>query len=224
MSGAPGTVAMSPTEDALVDCRGLVSPLILVEEISHRVINEYTHAIAEVRLAAGKTASAEARSVLISVADQLHRCADAHRALQAPAGDVSADLGKSLERLCAAVTAARLDHRGIALTLIPQAIRLRADRAWRVALIVSELITNAVRHGLQSRIGCIRVELTSVGQDVACRVGDNGKARIDAWPARGSSIVRGLAAELGGQVVWSFAPTGTVAELTFPLNHEEQAS
>ena len=58
-----------------------LEPLILVQEISHRVVNEYTQAIAGIRLAAAGVASPEGRLALVAAATQLHVYAEAHRAL-----------------------------------------------------------------------------------------------------------------------------------------------
>jgi NAD(P)H-dependent FMN reductase len=63
-----------------------IEPLILVEEISHRVVNEYSQAIAIIRLAAAEVVSREAREALGSAATRLIHFAEAHRALQAPRG------------------------------------------------------------------------------------------------------------------------------------------
>jgi two-component sensor histidine kinase len=192
-------------------------PLILVEEISHRVVNEYTQVIAEIRLAAAETASMEARHVLASAAIRLRKFAEAHRALQAPTSADIGDLGSYLERLCATISSASLDERGVGLTLRTVTVCLPAQRCWRVALIVSELITNAVHHGLKGGQGKVVVEMEYAGLEVCCRVTDNGKAVPNHSPGRGLKIVKTLAAELGGEIQVRFSPNGACVELVFPL-------
>ena len=56
--------------------------LILVEEISHRLDNEYAQVIAGIRLAAKGIASSEARAALTSAATRLLSYAEAHRAFR----------------------------------------------------------------------------------------------------------------------------------------------
>jgi two-component sensor histidine kinase len=204
-------VPTSPPRDAT-----RADPLILVQEISHRVVNEYTHAIAAIRLAAADIPSVAARTALLRTAAALRDFAEAHRALQAPDTDARANLGEYLERLCSAITTATLRDRGIRLTLATEPVLLPADRCWRVALIVSELITNAARHGLKGGSGEILVEIEDAAGEVICRVGDNGRPDATRAPSRGMSVVRGLAAELGGVVAWRFTADGATAELTFP--------
>jgi two-component sensor histidine kinase len=191
-------------------------PMILVEEISHRVVNEYTQAICSIHLAASSLASAEAREALTEAATKLRCFADAHRALQLPRSAEAVDLSQYLARLCAASMAAGLQERGVRLSLSCDAIHLTAERCWRVALIVSELVTNSVRHGLRGGPGQVLIQLVEDGDSVACRVSDNGVAEPMSQPARGLSVVKGLAADLGGEVCWRFGASGTTAILTFP--------
>jgi len=117
--------------------------MILVEEISHRVVNEYTQAIACIRLAAAGVASVEAREALTEAATKLRNFADAHRALQAPRSADSVDLGEYLARLCAANMAAGLQDRGVRLNLLCETVHLSSERCWRAALIVSEFVDMA---------------------------------------------------------------------------------
>jgi two-component sensor histidine kinase len=193
-------------------------PLMLVEEINHRVFNEYAQAIASIRLAAKGLKSDEARDELASVASRLQLYADAHRAHQAPVGAYSADLAVYLETLCVAVMAARLEGRGVLLTFSATPVLLAAERCWLAALIVSEFITNSARHGLRGGAGNMRVELDLDVAWVSCRVIDDGLAPKTLMPGRGMDIVTGLANVLGGQAAWRFGARGTIAELTFPLH------
>jgi two-component sensor histidine kinase len=197
-----------------------VKPLVLVEEINHRVFNDYSQAIASIRLAAKNHISVEVREALASAALRLHLYADAHRAHQAPSGPNGTDLAIYLEALCVAITAARLEDRGVQLTFAAQPMILPADRCWLVALIVSELITNAARHGLCGGSGNIRVELELDRAWVSCRVIDDGLAPKNPKPGKGMDIVSDLASALGGQAAWRFGAPGAIAELTFPLHLE----
>jgi two-component sensor histidine kinase len=137
-----------------------IEPLLLIEEISHRVYNEYAQAIAGIRAAARNAGSSAARGALESAAARLVQFADAHRALQAPRENEEMDLAGHLRTLCAVTTAATLRDRDIHITLDAKPTILLAGRCWRVALIVAELITNSVRHGFQGQSGEIRVAVS----------------------------------------------------------------
>src|ERR1700722_2463754 len=194
----------------------LSQPLYLLEEISHRVMNEYAAAICELSLAAGSTASAQARATLNHAAQRLHLHAEAHRALLAPASDGEVDLADYLGRICASMSRALLAEHEVRLIAEMDEVWLDAGRCWRIGLIVAELIRNSVRHGLAGRAGCVRVSLMQGVGRVRCVVSDNGRAPTNPRQARGRRLIEMLADEMGGEVGWRFTPLGCVAELTFP--------
>lgn len=199
-------------------------PLLLVEEISHRVMNEYAQAIAGLRTAACDVTAEQAQATLATAAARLLSFAEAHRALQAPISKGDVELTASLTRLCETMSAARLQERGIRLTLATEPVQLAADRCWRVTLIVSELITNAMRHGLRGGPGNIRVEVGASDRTTFCRVSDDGRCDGPVRPGRGFDVVTGLASEIGGEVGWCFGSAGTSAELSFPSTTAESIS
>jgi two-component sensor histidine kinase len=189
--------------------------LVLVEEITHRVVNEYAMAIGRLGLAAS-SAAPQARPALAAAAERLHAQAAAHRALRPPVDATVMDLCEYLANICAALSAAYLADRGVRLTLIQQPAPLEAERCWYVGLIMAELIANVARHGFAGGGGSATIEL-DVGPDlVSCHISNDGRADPDRRPGCGSRIIQSLAAELGGAVSWRFGPGGCVASLTFP--------
>lgn len=207
-----------PTEfaDALATPDQPPLALHLVEEISHRVINEYGEAIAILSIAASR-ASEMAGPALALAAERLRAMAEAHRSLLVPVADEEMDLGLHVGELCACMSRASLGERGIRLTVASDEIPLNAARCWRVGLIVSELVRNAVRHGLKGRQGSIRVALNRSGGRIWCVVCDDGSASADPPEGRGRRLIRALTAELAGSVDWKFTQSGSVVGLQFPL-------
>jgi two-component sensor histidine kinase len=191
-------------------------PLHLLEEISHRVANEYSEAIATLRLAAAAAGNRQVGATLGAVARQLGAHAEAHRALRAPAAEGPVDLADYIAQVCAALTEASLAPFGVRLLVDADEIWLEASRSWRVALIVAELVRNAARHGLDHGPGAIRVSLGEACGWVSCRVSDSGGDADDLAPGRGRRLVEAFAAELGGSVDWWFTPSGCHARLEIP--------
>ena len=190
--------------------------LHLLEEISHRVANEYAEAIATLRLAAAEAGNAQARAALGNVAMRLRAHADAHRALLAPAARGPVDLVDYVGQVCASMTLASLAPSGVRLLVEADEIWLESDRSWRVGLILAELIRNAARHGLGGGPGAIRVTIVEVCGWVSCEVSDNGRPARASAPGRGCKLVEALAAELGGSVDWWFTPRGCHVRLDIP--------
>ena len=190
--------------------------LHLVEEINHRVVNEYAEAIAILTLAASRR-STTADCALKRAAERLRAHAEAHRALLAPRADGPIDLGHHIGKLCSSLSGASLEERGIDLSLSTDEIWIDGARGWRAGLIVAELIRNAVRHGLQGRSGIIGVEVRKKGSRIQCIVSDDGRAASNPAEGRGRRLVRALAAELHGSVNWRFTNSGSIADVEFPV-------
>ena len=193
------------------------APLLLVGEISHRVLNEYTHAITTLALARAGTTDVTAQGALAAAEGRLRAYANVHRALRPPPGGRRYDLGAYLEQICAALSCAGLREKGVRLLLVPSDVTLTADRCWRVALIVAELVNNAVRHAFNEGGGRIVVEVESLGPTILCRVADDGRPPSSSLSqGQGRRIVESLAHALGGRIEWLFGRTGTEVVLVIP--------
>ena len=98
---------------------GLSPALLMIEELSHRALNDYTCAISMLRLAADKTGDSSARTALFDAAQSMHERTQTFRALQAPArGQGPLDLADYLETVSKVLSTSCLASAGISLTLI----------------------------------------------------------------------------------------------------------
>jgi two-component sensor histidine kinase len=158
---------------------------LLLREFSHRINNEFASAIGGISIAATRSANNEAKAALVAVQDQLQNYAQVHQALQMPEHRSCIDAAAYLRQLCRAISRSKLDSRGIKLLLVERAFRMDSERCWRLGLIVSELVTNAVRHALRNSGGLIRVELMPSTSFVECRVTDNGTGEANIRPGGG---------------------------------------
>ena len=193
-----------------------MQPLHLIDEISHRVVNEYTEAICALGLAATASRDIRVQLALTSAASRLRAQVEAHRALQAPIVEGPMDLGDYVGQLCACLAKAPLAENGLRLTVDADEVWLDAGQCWRVGLIVAELVRNAARHGLSGAAGVIWVVVEDAGDVIGCTVCDDGGGASAGRTGRGRRLVQALAEELGGSVVWTFAATGCCVRLEFP--------
>jgi two-component sensor histidine kinase len=191
-------------------------PWLFLAEIEHRVANEYALAVASISLAASRTSNLEARATLGGTAQRLRDFANVHRSLRTPASTGEVELAAYLGQLCHALSRARLDERRISLSLVTANVLIESQRCWRVGLIVSELITNCVRHGFNRAGGEIAIQIARSRDAVLCTVSDNGRAACGAALGRGGQIVDSLAKELGGFVERRYGARGTTVVLSFP--------
>lgn len=195
---------------------GLSPPLYLVEEVSHRVMNEYAEAIASLRLDAARAANTAGQEAIQRAADRLRSYADLHRALLPPEIDGLVDLSDYVSRYCASLAKASLSERCISIALEADEVWLPAEKCWRVALILAELVRNSARHGLAKGSGTIVVRILNEARGVTCMVCDNGRTSVTARVGRGRRLVQTLAAELGGGVEWTFLPEGCLVRIELP--------
>jgi two-component sensor histidine kinase len=189
---------------------------LLLDELNHRIINEFTSAIGMISRAAARSGSDDVKDALSGVAQLIHNYAEVHRALQPPGQDTLINVEGYLSRLCRGISRSKLDQMDISLVLAASPLLLYADRCWRLGMIVSELITNATRHAFAGRNGEIRVGLSRSGAFVTCSVADNGSAPAFVQPGRGLRIVEELSRSLDGCFGRRFGPNGSVSTLIFP--------
>lgn len=200
-------------------------PVLYVTEFLHRVHNEYTCAISLATSIAARSAHEETKLALAQIVNRLHALATSHQVLRPPLTATFSDLSAALAQLCQAKISSGLAERGIELHLaITEPVLLDAKRCWLAELIISELITNALRHAFSSRTGCISVAVETVAGHVICRVSDNGSPTAAFKRGLGSELVDALAVDLDGYVERIHNSTGTTVTLRFAQDPEEQST
>jgi two-component sensor histidine kinase len=195
---------------------------LLLQELNHRISNEFTSAIDVMSRAAARSNNKEVKAALADATELMHHYADVHHALRMPEHDVRMDAAAYLRKLCLSISRSKLDRMKIELVLVASRLRLQSDRCWLLGMIVYELITNAARHAFAGGNGRIRVELLRAGMFVECRVLDNGSAPINFHPGHGLKIVDELTKALDGRFDQKFGAGGSASILVFPISREPQ--
>lgn len=155
--------------------------------------------------------------MLVQITNHLRGLAAAHQILRPPLTAAFVDLSANLVQLCHAMTSFELAERGIELHLaITEPVLLDAKRCWQTELIISELITNALRHAFASRGGRISVAVKAASGQVICRVSDDGSPTTSFKRGLGSKLVDALATDLDGYVERIHNTSGTTVTLFFP--------
>jgi two-component sensor histidine kinase len=100
-------------------------------------------------------------------------------------------------------------------------VQLDIDRAIACGLIVTELVTNSLRHAFpQGRSGHINVRIEAHDEQIVLAVSDDGiglphQAQLDAFPTFGLQIARALTQQLEGTIEVD-TRHGTSYEVQFP--------
>jgi two-component sensor histidine kinase len=195
---------------------------LLLREINHRVKNSLQIVSSMLHLQAG---TAEDANVAAQLADASSRVAAVGRAYERLAYDPnveSIDLRGYLQAVCEDAIKANADcqlhFEG------PEGIRLDADRAISLALIVNELVTNSVKHAFlaSAQKGNIFVRLARTDSDsIRVSVRDDGMQPLPARPAKnrglGMQIIAALAQQLNAEITRSSSGEGNEIVVVVPL-------
>jgi two-component system, sensor histidine kinase PdtaS len=197
----------------------------IIQEVHHRVKNNLQNIAAILRIQARRVQSDEARVHLTEAVNRVLSMAVIHEFL-------STDEHRpiNVKDVCQRVAAQVAQVSGspdqeISVQVSGSNIRLPASQATPVAMVVNELLLNAVEHGLEGRAsGHIQIQLDDLGDAVRIVVEDNGNGLPPAFnptaqtSSLGLHIVHTLVTDdLKGQLSMQQAePQGTQAVVTFP--------
>jgi two-component sensor histidine kinase len=191
---------------------------LYIDEITHRVLNDYTAILAIVRRASTAVVDETSGQALEEVAARIRAAATSLCVLRPPREGHVRDLDRELEALCTALASSFLSPKGISLTLSADPVTLGAYRCWQILLIVSELVTNSARHAFQrGDPGSVTIRVGVQDEAVRCSIIDDGSVRPDAVPGRGTGIINGLICDLGGSITRNFSDAGTTVDFVIPL-------
>lgn len=189
---------------------------LLLEELTHRVAGELTAAIRTISSAAALAPNDEIRNALGSVQGRLENFARVHRALRVPDIRTSIDGCLYLRQLCEALSISKLQMRGVRLELLERELWIDSEQCWRLGMIISALVANAVTHSFVSHPARIWVAAARRGALIWCRVEDNGRSSGSDSENRGLRIVDALARELHGELEQSQRGDVCVSTVIFP--------
>jgi two-component system, sensor histidine kinase PdtaS len=201
----------------------LITKDATIREIHHRVKNNLQTVASLLRIQARRTHSDEARDALTQAMRRVSAIAVVHDTLsEGLAQNVDFDdvfdrvLKLVAEVAAAPNTRARTRSTGRFGTL-------PSEYATPLALALTELVTNAVEHGLAGQEGNVEIAAERTDERLAVRVRDSGVGLPEGQVGRGlgTQIVRTLIqGELGGTIDWhTLVGNGTEVTIDIPLRY-----
>jgi two-component sensor histidine kinase len=174
---------------------------LLLRELNHRVRNNLQMLLSMLSSERLGTQNAEARTILDRACSRVAAIGAAQQVLYA-AGIQSVETAGFVGEVCQTIMRAFGSRHALALDV--DAAELSNDLAAPLALILNELITNAVKHAFRDgEAGRIEVAFRAVGDGFELAVADNGIG-FDGGVVReggsGLGLVRGLTRKMGGQL------------------------
>lgn len=197
---------------------------IMFKELQHRISNNLQVLAALMMLQRGAVRDGAARRILDQAADRLELIGRIHRRLHDPSGQRLA-FGRFLESLCGDVLQAA-DATGVEVMVRAEPLILPPEQTVPVALIVTELVSNALEHGFTGRPSSGRIHIDLVrereGRMAQLAVSNNGAPLPPGFDLQqsdnlGLRIVQALALQMNGRFGMRAEPPGTVCRLTFPV-------
>jgi PAS domain S-box-containing protein len=173
---------------------------VLLHELNHRVKNNMQMLQSLLSSSARRTTSTEAREVLQEASGRIGAMAAAQRVLYRNTKATRFNAAEFFAAVCE--TARHAFPPGIHVACQAAPIELGNDAAMPLALILNELLTNAVKHGMEGRErGTIQVTFTCRDETCVLNVEDEGPG-FDFEQAKsrssGLGLVQGLVRQLGG--------------------------
>jgi two-component sensor histidine kinase len=191
---------------------------VLLREVYHRVKNNLQVIDGLLVMQAAQLTDPESRNALRGLRSRVHALGLVHHQLMNSANLKTFDIAPFLEELSgnildgAATDGVRLDVRAMPL-------EVGLDFAIPLGLLVTELVTNALKHAFPDGTGTIDVSLRrGADGEVALIVSDNGigmqagAANAGHKPGIGSTIIDGLVAQLKGTMTMG-SDHGTTTEI-----------
>lgn len=215
--------AESEAQRAAAEADRVAQLQLALRELDHRTMNNFQLASAVLRSQQTHDSSAEIKSILAAASQKMMVLAAVHRKLTYANGDFGKrPLAPLLEEVLEGLRGHVIDD-GIVNSSSLQPVDVSHERALHMALIVNELVTNALKHSFPTGKGCISVDVKASDEWLALIVEDDGAGRVGSpYAGSGSRLIDMLAKSVGGSLSFSEGP-GTTATLAVPIEAHHRA-
>jgi PAS domain S-box-containing protein len=176
---------------------------LLFRELNHRVKNNMQMLQALLNASRREAADPQARLFLADAMRKVSSMAAAQQILYEEGSPADFNAGDFIKAVCTAARSTFPNHVGIDIDIDAREGLLPNDIAMPLALILNELLTNAVKHGINgSATGTIRVAFSPIAEGYQLVVEDDGPGFESMSASRrrssGLGLVEGLARQIGG--------------------------
>ncbi|MHB1064761.1 MAG: sensor histidine kinase [Georgenia sp.] len=188
----------------------LITKDATIREIHHRVKNNLQTVSALLRLQARRSDNPETKDALSEAERRVSTIALVHETLSQNLDEV-VDFDEVFGRVLRLAGDVASPGQAVATVVEGSFGLVGAEAATSLAVVLTELVTNAVEHGLRGRGGTVWVHAEREGAHLEVRVRDDGVGLEEGkvLTGLGTQIVKTLVTgELGGTIEWGTRPEG----------------
>jgi two-component sensor histidine kinase len=204
--------------------RELLTKDATIREVHHRVKNNLQTVAALLRLQARRIGSDEGRAALQEAMRRVATIALVHETLSEGLGE-TVDFDDVVGRTLSLAVELAVPSASVKIRREGRFGELRAENATPLALVLTELVTNAVEHGLRDIGGTVTVTAQRRGTGLRISILDDGIGLPEGFNASaaglGTQIVQALVSgEMRGRITWAQGPEGgteVVVEVTLQV-------
>ena len=204
----------------------LVQKDLLMKEVDHRVQNSLQLVNAMLILQAQEAGDEQVRAQFDQACQRIMAIGMVHRRLWRSAHVQSVDFRSYIEELRDGLVETWGREWQYHVKVHGRHVLIPTDTAVVLALVITELFTNAVKYAYGGRPGPIDVSLVESSGSLRVTVEDQGDG-IAIEPSKsglGSELIRGLIAQLEGEIKVATSTRGTSIVLSVPLARNSSSS
>ena len=200
--------------------RALLTKDMTIREIHHRVKNNLQTVASLLRIQSRQSSSEEVKESLAQAMRRVSAIAVVHDVLSEGI-DQEISFDQIFKRLLALVPEIAGYHTTVKTEFEGSFGDLSAERSTPLALVLTEVVANAVEHGLANRSGTIKVEAARDNKQLEITVTDDGAGLAEGkvGSGLGTQIIKTLVeSELRGKILWT-SPIrgGTKVTISLPV-------
>lgn len=199
----------------------LILKSIAVQEMHHRVKNSLQTILSLINLQMRRSESEEVRANMRVISERIQTIATTHQLLAQNVSSGKVSLRGVLNNIANNVVRSQTTACQIRLTAVGDDFEVDSDIATTVAIVVNELLQNAIEHAFPDRKqGSVEIEINRKSASYATiTVRDDGIGVRSNEPGNlGSRIVRSMVKDkLRGSIDIEGSDSGTTAKISFPI-------
>ena len=196
----------------------LAAKTMLVHEVDHRVKNNLQMIAGLLAMATRAIADPPARAAMEAMKARVEALGTVHRRLYQSQNVTRFDVSEFARDLVTDLI--RGSGRDIALHLDLEAVEIPVEKAPPVALMMNELVTNALKHAFPNeRPGRLSITVAPDGKYFGIRIADDGVGMpVEVMERRsfGKRLTGTLARQLNASIAWSSNDPGTIVNIRLP--------